>query len=85
MGTPHSISDEEKKWRNVALLPHVAGLSFKAPIMGREDIKKLSQSSLAFDQGGVICPILTMCETRETKLKKAIGSKRIKVSPNCHL
>ena len=79
MGTPHSISEEEEKWQKIALLPHVASLNFKAQSLDRNSIKKLAESSLAFDQSGVICPILTVYEKRETKLKQIFSSKRIKV------
>lgn len=79
MGTPHSISDDKEKWQKVAILPHVAGSAYKTYSMEPNNIKKLTQSSLAFDQGGVMCPILTVCEQRETKLKQLFNSKRVMV------
>ncbi|KAF1850931.1 uncharacterized protein K460DRAFT_24339 [Cucurbitaria berberidis CBS 394.84] len=79
MGTPHSISEEEEKWQKIALLPQVASLGFKAQSLDKDTIRNLAQSSLAFDQGGVVCPILTVCEKRETKLKQFFGSKKIKL------
>lgn len=80
MGTPHSISPDKEKWQKVALLPYVAGVGFKTQSIEADNIKKLTQSSQDFDSGGVICPVLTVCEKRETKLKQLFSSKRIMVS-----
>jgi hypothetical protein len=79
MGTPHSISEEEVKWQNVAFLPHLTGYTFKIQPLNRDSIQKLTRSSLQFDQSGVICPILTVCEKRLTKVKLRFGSQRIQV------
>lgn len=79
MGTPHSISEEEEKWQNVAILPHVSAFTFKPQPLDRDNIQKLAQSSLLFDQSGVVCPILSVCESRPTKVKQRFGAKRIMV------
>ncbi|KAJ8110762.1 hypothetical protein OPT61_g6475 [Boeremia exigua] len=77
MGTPHSISEGEGKWQNVAILPQVSSFTFKPQPLDRDSIERLTQSSLQFDQSGVDCPILTVCEGRPTKVKQGFGAKRI--------
>jgi hypothetical protein len=79
LGTPHSASEEEEKWQNVAFLPHVTGFTFKIQPLDRDSISELTRSSLLFDQSGVVCPLLTVCETRQTKVKQGFVSKRIMV------
>ncbi|KAF2108477.1 hypothetical protein BDV96DRAFT_652728 [Lophiotrema nucula] len=77
MGTPHSIRVEEEKWQNVALLPYVSGLGLKTQSIDNKDIKRLCESSRMFDQAGIECPILSVCEHRQTKLKRSFTSKRV--------
>ncbi|KAI8940907.1 hypothetical protein NX059_002165 [Plenodomus lindquistii] len=79
MGTPHSISEQESKWQNVAVLPHMASRTSKSQPMDRDDIKRLAQSSLAFDNSGVLCPILSIYEERATKPRSLFSSKRVKL------
>ncbi|KAL9093915.1 MAG: hypothetical protein Q9165_003838 [Trypethelium subeluteriae] len=70
MGTPHSISENDQKWQNVALIPYTSGIRLKNPEMKAENIRKLTESAIRFDQADVICPILTISEKQETKIKR---------------
>jgi hypothetical protein len=79
MGTPHSMSEDNEKWQKIAILPQVTGYNFKVPPLDHNSIQTLTHHSLLFDQSGVNCPILSMCETRETKVRQGMGSKRIMV------
>ncbi|KAI9712291.1 MAG: hypothetical protein M1820_001504 [Bogoriella megaspora] len=84
MGTPHSTSEADQKWQNVALLPYVGGgLVLKSPSMKLDDIKKLTKISMNFDQSTALCPILTISESVETKISHGFTSKRLleNVSP----
>ncbi|KAI9689075.1 MAG: hypothetical protein M1822_000812 [Bathelium mastoideum] len=44
--------------------------------MKLDDIRRLTKSSMDFDQAAALCPILTVCEKQETKIRHGLTSKK---------
>lgn len=66
LGTPHS-NIENEKWYNAALA--VQPSSKKNRAINSDDVSKLANSSMLFEQAAVEVPILSVHETEKTKIK----------------
>ncbi|KAF2969761.1 hypothetical protein GQX73_g3870 [Xylaria multiplex] len=79
LGTPHSKAEDRGKWQNASLA--VAKASRKIRSMSDEDLAALARSSLRFEQASVGVPILSIHETKETKVKLfKLWSKKILIT-----
>ena len=79
LGTPHSSKDKGSRWQTVGKV--VPSLSKKQRSLSTSDIASLTNSSRQFEQAAVEVPILSVYETKETKVKTGlVTSKKILVS-----
>ncbi|KAL8305078.1 hypothetical protein RB598_003018 [Gaeumannomyces tritici] len=67
LGTPHSGTESRDKWQNATVM-----LSKKSKRLSSDDLTRLSKSSLLFEQAAVTVPILSVYETKETKVKSRL-------------
>ncbi|MCJ1382412.1 hypothetical protein MMC17_005525 [Xylographa soralifera] len=74
LGTPHSISEEEKDWQNVTYAMRPAGSVKKKSRIAKEDARKLASTALRFEQSVGSIPVLSIYETQRTKVRYSIIS-----------
>jgi hypothetical protein len=73
LATPHTTSEEAKDWCQPQLLRESKSFHKNARPTSREDAKRLGSLCLRFEAIASGFHLLTLCETKETALKRLLG------------
>lgn len=74
LGTPHSISEEEKTWQNATYAIRPARAVRKKGQIGQDNARMLGNVSLRFEQSMSAVPVLAIYETLPTKIRYTLFS-----------
>lgn len=75
LGTPHSREEDETQWQKAGMT--MPAISKRKRSISSDDVAQLANSSKLFEQTPVKVPILSIHETKETKVKTGfVASKK---------
>jgi hypothetical protein len=83
LGTPHLTEENNTKWQNAGMA--MPALTKKKRSLSSGDIASLANSSAEFERAAVKVPILSVHETKKTRVKTGlITSRKTLVRSNSH-